>query len=169
MNAMFRFVSTAPRARCPKDIGYPEQLLLRSIRLWVIGYRLNKSSDDRLAKAFETASIHLGRQRFEEFMVAVTAGAARSLGIHCVCHEGIGEDEYQLLDILRLSQRDFGAGQCRFLLEDLLTVAALPIAAVKAQALAIAFNEAGYKLLGLRAQTYMENIGADTRICGAVH
>ncbi len=155
MNAMFRLVATTQKARYPKDLGYPEQLLLRSIRLWVVGYRLENSPEDRLAKAFEAAGIELGRQRFEEFMVAITAGAARSLGIHCACHEEIGEDEYQLLDILRLSQPDFGAGQCRFLLEDLLTVAALPIAAVKAQALALAFNDAGYTLLGLRPQAYL--------------
>jgi len=119
----------------------------------VFGYRLNNSPEDRLAKAFETVGIKHGRQRFEEFMVAMTAGASRSLGIHCVCHDGIGDDEYQLLDILRLSQPGFGTGQCCFLLEDLLIVAGLPIAAVKAQALAFAFTDEGYKLVGRRADT----------------
>lgn len=152
MNAMFRLNTPPRRADQLGELGYPEQLLLRSIRLWVIGYRLDSAPEDRLAKAFELARIKHGRQRFEEFMVAMIAGASRSLGIHCACHEGISEDEHQLLDILRLSQPDFGAGQCRFLLEDLLTVSALPIAAAKAQALAVAFNTQGYKLVGRRVE-----------------
>ena len=153
MNAMFFPHTVLPRARRFSDLGYPEQLLLKSARLWVIGYRLNNSQDDRLAKAFEIAGIEHGRQKFEEFMVAMTAGASRTLGIHCPCHEGIGEDEHQLLDILRLSQPARGASQSRFLLEDLLTVAALPIAAAKSQALAIAFHDAGYQLTGRRMQS----------------
>jgi hypothetical protein len=153
MNAIFRFPLAPRRTNQLSDLGYPEQLLLRSIRLWIFGYRLNNSSEDRLAKAFECAGIKHGRQRFEEFMVAMTAGASRSLGIHCACHDGISDDEHQLLDILRLSQPGFGTGQCRFFLEDLLTGAGLPIAAVKAQALAFAFTDEGYKLVGARADT----------------
>ena len=169
MNAMFRFPSTPQRALQLSDLGYPEQLLLRSIRLWVLGYRLNNSPEDRLAKAFEAAGLKHGRQKFEEFMVAVTAGASRSLGIHCACHDGIGDDEHQLLDILRLSQPDFGTGQCRFLLEDLLTVAALPIAAVKAQALAFAFTDEGYKLGGRRAATDSSFLGSRPASSKAPH
>lgn len=75
-------------------------------------------------------------------MVALTAGAARGIGLHCVFRAEITEDEHVLLDILRLSQRQCVAGQAAILLEDLLTARALPIAAVKAQALATAFNHA---------------------------
>ncbi len=150
MNAVFSHSAALRRARRVSDLGYPEQLLLRAIRLWVVGYRLNNSAEDQLAKAFDVTGIEQGRQKFEEFMVAITAGASRTLGIHCVCHERIGEDEHQVLDILRFSQPASGAGECRFLLEDLLTVAALPIAAAKSQALAVAFNDAGYRLTGRR-------------------
>ena len=75
-------------------------------------------------------------------MVALTAGAARAIGLQCVCRKDLSEDEHLLLDVLRLSQRHVAAGQATFLLEDILTQTALPIAAVKAQALAEAFNQA---------------------------
>ena len=78
-------------------------------------------------------------------MVALTAGAARGIGLQCVCRKDIGDDEGLLLDILRLSQRDFATGQAAFLLEEMLTRTALPIAAVKAQALAEAFNDANLR------------------------
>jgi len=169
MNAIFRRFSAPIRATSVKDLGYPEQLLLRCIRLWVIGYRLNNSPDDRLAKAFDVAEIPLGRQKFEEFMIAITAGAARSLGIHTLCYDGIGDDEHQLLDILRLSQKNFGAGQCRFLLEDLLTVSALPIAAAKAQALALAFNDVGHALYGLNARSLKASMTTESSLTDAVH
>ncbi|MEQ9448482.1 MAG: hypothetical protein RLN70_06165, partial [Rhodospirillaceae bacterium] len=88
MNAMFR---SRPRlSRRVDHMLYPEQLLLKAIRLWVIGYRLNAAPEDRIALAFETAGIEDGRQAFEEFMIAVTAGAARSLCVHCVCHKTVG-------------------------------------------------------------------------------
>jgi hypothetical protein len=124
------------------DLGFAERLALWSMRMWGAGYRLGNSPDDVLAQSFEKAGIGHGRQCLEEFMVALIAGASRSIGLQCVCRKDIGEDEQLLLDILRLSQPFNTAGQASFLLEDLLNRNALQIAAVKAQALARAFNSA---------------------------
>jgi hypothetical protein len=143
MNASF---APAPSLRSPKllaELGFAEQLVLWAMRMWGAGYRLGHSPDDVLAQAFEKIGLTNGRQCLEEFMVALTAGAARGIGLQCVCRKEIGEDEALLLDILR--QRDFATGQAAFLLEDMLTRTALPIAAVKAQALAAAFNAANLR------------------------
>jgi hypothetical protein len=145
MNASF---ATVPSFRSPKllaELGFAEQLVLWAMRMWGAGYRLGHSPDDVLAQAFEKIGLTNGRQCLEEFMVVLTAGAARGIGLQCVCRKEIGEDEALLLDILRLSQRDFATGQAAFLLEDMLTRTALPIAAVKAQALAAAFNAANLR------------------------
>jgi len=143
MNAISHNSPARTPARQTTDLSFAEQLMLWAMRLWVVGYRLNNSPDDQLAKALRNVGIGEGRQRLEEFMVAITAGAARGIGVCCVCQKEIGEDEHLLLDVLRLSQPQFARAHGAFLLEDVLTARALPIAAVKAQALAAAFNAAG--------------------------
>lgn len=141
MNATFRVAPGPQRPRLLGDLAFAEQLVLWAMRMWGGGYRLGHAPDDVLAASFTKAGIGHGRQCLEEFMVALTAGAARTIGLQCVCRKEVSEDEHLLLDVLRLSQLHIAA-QATFLLEDMLTPTALPIAAVKAQALAMAFNRA---------------------------
>jgi len=144
MNAYFAINRKAFPPRTLDDLAFSERLVLWAIRLWTAGYRLGNSPDDELAKVFEKCGIQHARQGLEEFMIAVTAGAARKIGVPCVCRHDIGEDELLLLHILRMSQPQCTSGQVTFLLEDLLTPTAISIAAVKAQALASAFHKAGF-------------------------
>jgi hypothetical protein len=142
MNASF----SAPRpSRLLNDLVFAERLVLWAMRMWGAGYRLGHSPDDVLAQSFEKAGMAQGRQCLEEFMVALTAGAARSIGLQCVCRKDVSDDERLLLDALRLSQPHFATGQASFLLEDIVTDMALPIAATKTQALAAAFNGANLR------------------------
>lgn len=142
MNMSFAVRPLQVRPSLFHDLPFPERLALWAMRMWGAGYRLGHSPDDVLAQSFERAGMTHGRQCLEEFMVALIAGAARNVGLQCVCRKDIGEDEQLLLDILRLSQPSNTGGQATFLLEDVVTRTALPIAAVKAQALAEAFNRA---------------------------
>lgn len=154
MNVSFTVRPPQLRPGCFNDLAFPERLALWAMRMWGAGYRLGHSPDDVLAQSFEKAGMGHGRQCLEEFMVALIAGAGRTIGLQCVCRKEIGEDEQLLLDILRLSQPSNAVGQATFLLEDMVTHTALPIAAVKAQALAGAFNRADMRFPPRGAETY---------------
>ena len=81
-----------------------EQLLLYSIRVWVIGFCRGLPIAERLDEVFAMIGAPEAAAHLCGFMWAVGHGARRLLAVDCVCRAEVSEDERRLLDVLALAQ-----------------------------------------------------------------
>ncbi|USG62572.1 hypothetical protein NBZ79_06235 [Sneathiella marina] len=87
-----------------KDLYYPEQLTLWSIRIWSDGYRQNYSPYATLREAYQRAKCSNGLMALDNFLSLVISGNSRPVDIRCPCCGGISEDEWRMLQSIALVQ-----------------------------------------------------------------
>jgi len=87
-----------------ESLPYLEQLLLWSMRAWVIGFRRSLPVADRLEEVFAGIGAPEAGTHLHGFLWALGQGARRLLAVDCVCRPQVSEDERRLLDILALYQ-----------------------------------------------------------------
>src|SRR5882724_5081769 len=80
-----------------------EQLLLYSMRAWVIGVCRGLAIAERLDEVFAVIGAPDAAAHLCGFMWAVGNGARRLLAVDCVCRAEVSDDERRLLDVLALA------------------------------------------------------------------
>lgn len=80
-----------------KDLSYPEQLTLWSIRIWSDGYRQNYSPYATLREAYHRAKCSNGLMALDNMLSLVISGHSRMVDICCPCCGGISDDEWRML------------------------------------------------------------------------
>ena len=88
------------------DLSRLENLLLWSMRAWVIGLHRRLPVEEQIDEAFAAVGAAGAAGLLCGFMWILGHGAGRVVEIDCVCHPGISDDERLLLDILALAQHD---------------------------------------------------------------
>jgi hypothetical protein len=109
-----------------KDLNYPEQLTLWSIRLWSDGYRQNYSPYAILRGAYQRAKCPNGLMALDNLLSLVISGHSRTVDIRCPCCGGISEDEWRMLQSIASVQAG-DAGQVRQLMSHFLEPATVRI------------------------------------------
>ncbi|MEH6546958.1 MAG: hypothetical protein V7701_11040 [Sneathiella sp.] len=97
-----KFSETVPNHL--KDLSYPEQLTLWSIRIWSDGYRQNYSPYATLREAYQHAKYSNGLIALDNLLSLVISGHSRTVDIRCPCCGGISDDEWRILQSIALAQ-----------------------------------------------------------------
>ena len=124
------------------SLPYLEQLLLWSMRAWVIGFCRGLPVEERLEAAFAGVGAPAAAAHLYGFMWALGHGARRLLAVDCVCRPQVSADERCLLDILALHQAGRSL-EAVLLLRSLATPAAALAAGDSAARLGAALATAG--------------------------
>ena len=122
-----------------------EQLLLYSMRAWVIGFCRGLPIAERLDEVFAVIGAPDAAAHLCGFMWAVGHGARRLLAVDCVCRAEVSEDERRLLDVLALAQAGRSL-EAVLLLRSLITPPAALAAGDSATRLGAALAAAGRTL-----------------------
>ena len=122
-----------------------EQLLLYSMRAWVIGFCRGLPIAERLDEVFAVIGAPGAAAHLCGFMWAIGHGARRLLAVDCVCRAEVSEDERRLLDVLALAQAGRSL-EAVLLLRTLITPPAALAAGDSAARLGSALAAAGRKL-----------------------
>ncbi len=85
-------------------LPFEQNLMLWSMRIWVIGLYHDIGAPARIHDALERVGAADAASSLDGFMVALSQGAKRRIAIHCVCHPHVEPDERALLDVLSLAQ-----------------------------------------------------------------
>jgi len=110
-----------------KDLVYPEQLTLWSMRFWSDGFRQNYSAYETLREAYFRAKCPGGLLSLDNFFSLVIAGHSRPVDVRCPCCAGVSNDEWRILQALALAQAGEGI-QIRQLISHFLEPATVRIA-----------------------------------------
>lgn len=105
---------------CPKkvtlmtqDLKCCEQLLLWSIRTWVIGYRQKYNPKTELQRAYSRHKIPEAYAPLDHFMYCLSFGPKRTIDINCPLKGSITADEITLLNIFAAYQNNSSSlGTC---------------------------------------------------------
>lgn len=81
-------------------------VLLWCMRIWVVGRYRPVAPAHRIQEVLNRLGVPEAAAPVEHFMEALRDGAARTLGIDCVCQPRVSEDERALLDVIALAQQD---------------------------------------------------------------
>lgn len=90
------------RLALPIDQG----VLLWCMRIWVVGRSRPVAAEHRITEVLRRFGAPDAAAPVERFMAALRDGAARTVGVDCVCHPRVSEDERALLDAVALVQGD---------------------------------------------------------------
>lgn len=90
------------RLALPIDQG----VLLWCMRIWVVGRSRPVAAEHRITEVLRRFGAPDASAPVERFMAALRDGAARTLGVDCVCRPRVSEDERALLDAVALVQQD---------------------------------------------------------------
>ncbi|PCI34265.1 MAG: hypothetical protein COB54_00255 [Alphaproteobacteria bacterium] len=87
------------------DISAAEQLLLWSIRTWVMGMKRKTDFKTELERAYQAYGIPDASTLLDLFMYCLSFGANRSIDIRCRLNGSISPDELTLLNIMANCQQ----------------------------------------------------------------
>lgn len=85
-------------------LSFAEQMLLWSMRIWVVGLQKRIPVGEKLHEAYSRAGAPRAVGLVDNLMVVVGHGAIRQLDINCPCRKGLSEDERSILDLAALYQ-----------------------------------------------------------------
>tara|TARA_R110002073_G_scaffold92685_16_gene217195 strand:+ start:3395 stop:3922 length:528 start_codon:yes stop_codon:yes gene_type:complete len=81
------------------DLTSTEQLLLWSLRTWVLGYIRKAPVQDDISRAYSHYKVPEASTLLAHFMYALSFGAKRTIDISCPLKSGLSPDELTLLNI----------------------------------------------------------------------
>ncbi len=87
-------------------LGFPEQFVLWTMRIWVLGLHQERSVVPVIDQAFSALRTDNGGRLVERMMVALAEGARRTIDIRPPCYPTLSADEQRLLDLVRYLQQD---------------------------------------------------------------
>jgi len=82
------------------DLPFAEQLTLWGCRIWVRGYELQTSIDERLFDAFAKVRTPQAAGLLDKIMRTIVIGHTRVVEINCPSYRLVGDDERVLLDVI---------------------------------------------------------------------
>ena len=132
--------------------GLGEQVLLWSMRAWVLGRRQDRAVIEPIRRAFAKIGAAGAACRLDQFMWILADGSHRTLHVECVCAAGMSADERSLLDIFALAQQGHSFEALLLLRSIVKPAAALSLGAIAAE-LAGALDSAGQRLAPAARET----------------
>jgi hypothetical protein len=123
----------------------PENVLLWSLRAWVIGHNRRIDVVQRIGAVFTQLGASEAASYLDDFMRILCRGATRTLNIDCVCYPEVSADESTLLDVFALQQEGYG-NEARALLRQLIERNAAAAGCCSAARLVLALKAAGHAL-----------------------
>ena len=84
----------------------PENVLLWTMRTWVIGITERLPVEERIQTAFATLKAPCAVDHLYEFMWMLSHGASRKIALQCVCAPNLTSDEQRLLEVLTFCQHE---------------------------------------------------------------
>lgn len=124
------------------DLFFLENLLLWSMRAWVVGLRRGIPVEERIEEVFAKIGAVGAASRMYGFMWTLGHCASRMIEVGCVCNPQITADERCFIAILALAQHGRSA-EALILLRSLFTANAAVAAIDSAQRLMACLTEAG--------------------------
>ena len=117
-------------------------VLLWCMRSWVLEMRHPSGLEPKIHDMLDRFGVPRASNHLQSFMSVLSQGAARMIGVQCVCCTRIGADERALLDVLGLAQ-DMRPFEALLLLRGLVTPECARAALQCAEAVATVMAEAG--------------------------
>ncbi|MEN3974122.1 hypothetical protein [Emcibacter sp. SYSU 3D8] len=124
---------------------FADQLVLWSVRKWVMGHKGSPSALALLENAYARTSTDSAVAHLDLLMRAITAGAARRIAVHAPCCAAVSTDELLLIDAIALAQAERKV-DVAFLLRRFLTPEGARAASAPLRALAAALQHGGLRL-----------------------